>query len=105
MFSIRRVSAALFFCAVVLFPLACQSASPRAPDSASCENDALTAYPALLVLAPHPDDEALGFTGLIDAYLQAGKPVQVVVVTDGDAYCEACRVWKNSSVAGPMCSA
>jgi beta-glucosidase len=71
----------------------------------SCENAALTAYSALLVLAPHPDDEALGFTGLIDAYVRAGKPVNVVVVTDGDAYCEACRFWKNSTVTGPTCSA
>lgn len=71
----------------------------------SCDNDALTRHPALLVLAPHPDDEALGFAGLIDAYVQAGKPVTVVVITDGDAYCEACRFWKSSSVAGPTCSA
>jgi LmbE family N-acetylglucosaminyl deacetylase len=33
-------------------------------------------------------------------------PASVVVVTDGDAYCEACRFWKNSSVvSGPMCNA
>jgi LmbE family N-acetylglucosaminyl deacetylase len=57
------------------------------------------------VLAPHPDDETLGFTGLIEAYVRAGKPVHVVVITDGDAYCEACRFWKNSSVDGPMCTA
>lgn len=94
----RRIIAALF----VLFALACKSASPRAT---SCDNDALTGHPALLVLAPHPDDEALGFTGLIDAYLAAGKPVSVVVVTDGDAYCDACRFWKNSSVTGAMCNA
>lgn len=71
----------------------------------SCDNEALTGYPALLVLAPHPDDEALGFTGLVDAYLRAGKPVSVAVVTDGDAYCEACQFWKNSSFAGPTCTA
>lgn len=84
--------------------LSCRSAAPPA-ETASCDNDTLTAYPALLVLAPHPDDEALGFTGLIDAYLRAGKPVRVVVVTDGDAYCEACQFWKNSSFTGPTCSA
>src|SRR5687767_6071227 len=89
--------------AVVLFFLSCRSAPSAA--SAGCDNSMLIAYPALLVLAPHPDDETLGFTGLIDAYLQAGKPVSVVVVTDGDAYCEACRFWKSSTVAGPTCSA
>ncbi len=93
----RRIAAALIFCALV----SCRTATPVP----SCGNDALTAYPALLVLAPHPDDETLGFAGLIDAYVRAGKPVTVVVVTDGDAYCEACRFWKNGSVAGPMCTA
>ena len=96
-FSLRQ----LIIGALVLLALSCRSAQP----AKSCDNDALTAYPALLILAPHPDDEALGFTGLIDAYLQAGKPVSVVVVTDGDAYCEACRFWKNSTVTGPTCSA
>lgn len=101
----RRITAALIVSALTLFPLACRSATPVAASAPSCDNNTLTAYPALLVLAPHPDDEALGFTGLIDAYLRAGKPVTVVVVTDGDAYCEACRFWKNSSVAGPTCTA
>ena len=90
---------------LVLFLLACTSASPPADLPESCDNAELTAHPALLVLAPHPDDEALGFTGLIDAYKQAGKPVHVVVVTDGDAYCEACRLWKSSSTTGPTCNA
>ena len=88
--------------AFILLFISCRSAQPI---SRSCDNDALTAHPALLVLAPHPDDEALGFTGLIDAYRRAGKPVSVVVVTDGDAYCEACRFWKNSTVTGPTCGA
>ena len=82
----------------------CRSARPPAA-AVSCDNDGLTAYPALLVLAPHPDDETLGFAGLIDAYVRAGKPVSIVVVTDGDAYCEACRFWKSGSVTGPMCTA
>jgi LmbE family N-acetylglucosaminyl deacetylase len=88
-----------------LLALSCRSAAPGAVTAAGCDNESLTAHSALLVLAPHPDDEVLGFTGLIDAYLRAGKPVSVVVVTDGDAFCEACRFWKSSSVAGPMCSA
>lgn len=79
-------------------------ASPNTPAPA-CENERLTAAPALLVIAPHPDDEALGFAGLIDAYRRQGKPVRVIVTTDGDAYCEACRLWKNSSLEGPLCNA
>ncbi len=104
-FSMRRVTTAPIVAAVALFTLSCASAPSGAAAAPSCDNDALTAHPALLVLAPHPDDEALGFTGLIDAYLQAGKPVNVVVVTDGDAYCEACRFWKNSNVTGATCTA
>ncbi|HEV7242665.1 MAG TPA: PIG-L family deacetylase [Thermoanaerobaculia bacterium] len=101
----RRTTATLLFGAVALLSLSCRSSSPSVVASTSCDNEALTAYPALLVLAPHPDDEALGFTGLVDAYLRAGKPVSVVVVTDGDAYCEACRFWKSSTAAGPTCTA
>jgi LmbE family N-acetylglucosaminyl deacetylase len=101
----RRATAALIAGALLFVPLSCRSARSVAAVSTSCDNEALTAYPALLVIAPHPDDETLGFAGLIDAYVRAGKPVSVVVVTDGDAYCEACRFWKNSSVAGPMCTA
>jgi len=71
----------------------------------ACANARLLGYDGLLVLAPHPDDETLAFAGLIDAYLRQKKPVQVVVVTDGDAYCEACRFWKSTSLTGPTCSA
>lgn len=76
-----------------------------APAEPQCANAELLAYDGLLVLGPHPDDEALGFGGLASAYREQGKPVTVVVVTDGDAYCEACRLWKNSSVRGAPCVA
>jgi len=79
--------------------------APAAAPSPPCDNDALTAYDGLLVLAPHPDDEALAFGGLTAAYMRLGKPVTVVVVTDGDGYCDACRFWKSTSVRGPTCSA
>ena len=36
-----------------------------------------------LILAPHPDDEILGCTSLIQQALQAGDAVRVVVVSDG----------------------
>jgi len=71
----------------------------------ACENDVLTGFSELLVVTPHPDDEVLGFAGLIDAYLDQGKRVRVVVSSDGDAYCDACRFWKSGSVRGPTCSA
>ena len=77
----------------------------EAPPAPACANDDLTSYDGLLVFAPHPDDEILGFAGLSAAYRARGKPVDVVVVTDGDAYCEACQFWKNSDFDGPLCSA
>ena len=43
----------------------------------------------LLVLAPHPDDETLGATGLIRQVFEHGGTVRTVVVTAGDAYVEA----------------
>ena len=38
----------------------------------------------VMILAPHPDDEALGTGGLIQQALAAGASVRVVFVTDGD---------------------
>jgi LmbE family N-acetylglucosaminyl deacetylase/glycosyltransferase involved in cell wall biosynthesis len=37
----------------------------------------------LLVLAPHPDDEVIGCGGLIALHAREGRPVHVVIVTDG----------------------
>jgi LmbE family N-acetylglucosaminyl deacetylase len=37
----------------------------------------------LVVVAPHPDDESLGCGGLIAAAVDAGRPVRLLVVSDG----------------------
>ena len=76
-----------------------------APADPACANATLLAYDGLLVIGPHPDDEVLGFGGLEASFRAAGKPVAVIVSTDGDAYCEACRLWKTSSVHGQTCNA
>ena len=88
---------------VVCTPPAAPAVSP--PAEPACANEALLAYDGLLVVAPHPDDETLGFAGLLAAYREQGKPVAVIVTTDGDAYCEACRLWKRSSAVGESCNA
>lgn len=40
----------------------------------------------ILVVAPHPDDEAIGCTGVMLQAFEQGKRVGVVVVTNGDAF-------------------
>jgi LmbE family N-acetylglucosaminyl deacetylase len=40
---------------------------------------------AVLVVSPHPDDEALGCGGLVSAYIRKGVSVHVVFITDGSA--------------------
>src|SRR6185436_12115926 len=42
----------------------------------------------LLVVAPHPDDEMLAAGGLMQRVLSTHGTVQVVYLTDGDAYLE-----------------
>ena len=39
----------------------------------------------VLILAPHPDDEAIGTAGVIQRALKAGAAVKVVCFTNGDA--------------------
>lgn len=40
----------------------------------------------ILVIAPHPDDEALCCSGIVYGALQAGETVNVAIVTNGDYY-------------------
>jgi LmbE family N-acetylglucosaminyl deacetylase len=61
----------------------------------------LSASPAmrLLVVAPHPDDEALGSAGLIQRVRSAGGQVRVVLVTSGDAFPEGLEA--ETHIANP----
>ncbi len=40
---------------------------------------------AMVVVAPHPDDETLGCGGLIALHASRGDPVRIVFLTDGEA--------------------
>src|SRR6201996_5368876 len=40
---------------------------------------------ATIVVAPHPDDETLGAGGMIAAQCEAGVPVFIIAVSDGEA--------------------
>jgi LmbE family N-acetylglucosaminyl deacetylase len=68
---------------------------------ADVPNLALQAGPAtrLLVVSPHPDDEALGSAGLIQRVQSAGGQVRVVLMTSGDAFPEG--VEAETHVADP----
>lgn len=115
--SARRRFVALAGCLCLgLWGMACSSvpvadpggvpiADEPAPAQPPCDNDRLTDFDELLILAPHPDDEILGFGGLADAFARQGKPVEAWVVTDGDAYCEACALWNTGSMHGTLCDA
>ncbi|WP_236705440.1 PIG-L deacetylase family protein, partial [Frankia sp. ACN1ag] len=49
------------------------------------ELDLTPAPPAVVVVAPHPDDEVLGVGGLLVRLHGLGAAITVVAVTDGDA--------------------
>lgn len=52
----------------------------------------LSAFPApsaqsrYLIFSPHPDDETLGCGGVIQQARQAGAPVRIVIMTNGDGF-------------------
>lgn len=55
---------------------------------------------AVLVLAPHPDDEVFGCGGAIAAHVAAGVPVDVLVLTDGAAFgCAEDRARESEAAA------
>ena len=59
----------------------------------------LTGLGPILVLAPHPDDEAFGCGGLIAAARAIGIDVRVAFVTDGAASHLGSRLWPPARVA------
>lgn len=54
-----------------------------ASEAQTCDPLALTGGGAVILLAPHPDDETLGCGQAVAALTDAGVFVQVVLVTDG----------------------
>ncbi|QLH16104.1 PIG-L family deacetylase [Paracoccus pantotrophus] len=54
---------------------------------------------AVVILAPHADDETLGCGQLIAALSEAGVTVQVIVVTDGAASHRNSRIWPPARLA------
>lgn len=60
---------------------------------AQSATDWLAGVARLVVVSPHPDDEALGCGGLIATARAIGLPVRVVSVTDGEACYPDSPVW------------
>jgi LmbE family N-acetylglucosaminyl deacetylase len=53
----------------------------------------------LVVIAPHPDDEILGSGGLLAACARAGRTLQIVAVTDGQASHPGSTLWPEPKLA------
>ena len=49
----------------------------------SCGKRRLPIKERILIIAPHPDDEVLGCSGLIQRSLKEGKQVDVVILSGG----------------------
>ena len=73
--------------------------------SKSCDNDLIFLSDTIIIFAPHPDDETLGFGGIIYEALQLGKIVKVIIVTNGDGCLNFAYFWKNGCPKGePYCT-
>ncbi len=81
----RAVFSAVFF---ILCALACAFAEPAAiaqsPLSEIPLVDAFKKNDRVLILAPHPDDEAIACAGIIQDALNSGAEVRVTYLTNGD---------------------
>lgn len=71
----------------------CRQAAEARPE------DIAPGHGTVLLLAPHPDDETLGCGAAIAALAQAGRPVQVVLVTDGAASHPRSRLYDRQRLA------
>jgi LmbE family N-acetylglucosaminyl deacetylase len=54
---------------------------------------------AVVVVAPHPDDEVLGVGGLLRALHRAGHRIELVAVTDGEASHPGSRAMRPDTLA------
>lgn len=84
---------------------AAQATAPTAPAPVPASVPALQLTPdratRLLVIAPHPDDEALGAAGLIRRVHAAGGTVRIVLMTSGDGFPEGVELTRGITVPTP----
>jgi len=96
---VRLLWSALFALTLALPLIVRAGAASSAPAELAWAPDRST---RLLVLAPHPDDEALGAAGLIQRVRASGGQVRVVMLTSGDGFPEGVEV--TDGVAHPGAS-
>lgn len=87
---------ALAAAALAVAALSAQVAPP-APSNLPVLDLPVTPQTRLLVVAPHPDDEALGAAGLIQRVRRAGGHVRVVLLTSGDGFPEGVELAEGVS--------
>ncbi len=63
---------------------ACAEPAGPAQSAALSELEAVKKNDRILILAPHPDDEAIGCAGIIQQAVAAGSGIKVVYLTNGD---------------------
>ncbi|CDS49373.1 LmbE-like protein [Polaromonas sp. CG9_12] len=52
-----------------------------------------------VVVAPHPDDEVIGFGGLLELLAARGSPILVIALTDGEASHSGSQQWPPRQLA------
>ena len=91
----RNGAAALLLAGVASCGLQTSGADPNSEPV--CENEQVEVLGTPVFIVPHPDDEILGFGGLLATAVRSGAEPLVVIVTDGEAYCSACAFWKHGA--------
>lgn len=66
----------------------------------SPKGEKLSGKGKIIIVVPHPDDEILGFGGIIYNAVKTGNNIKVVIVTNGDGYFDAAYFWKNGCPKG-----
>ncbi|MFA5411545.1 MAG: PIG-L family deacetylase [Candidatus Omnitrophota bacterium] len=82
---IRKLSCLLFFIILSIISASAEPAAIIAPDSGLIGAfEPIKKEDSLLILAPHPDDEAIGCAGIIQQAQSVGAKIHVAYLTNGD---------------------
>lgn len=83
---------------LLLFSLApLENAKENPLKENNCNSELKSGDAPILIFAPHPDDEALGCAGIINNALKNNKHVEIIVLTNGEAYEYAFLNWRDKT--------